>query len=129
MNRTNQALLSGAVIAAATMLSVGIVSAYRGDPNVQGPNYNPERHTAMTSALASEDYAAWKSLMAGKDRVATLITEETFPRFVEAHRKMLAGDKAGADAIRAELGLGQGKGNGNGHGRRAGHNGDCPYMQ
>jgi len=108
------------------------VSAYQGDPNVQGPNYSAERHEAMTQAFASKDYTAWKNLMSQNSRqgrVMEKVTAENFAKFAEAHDKALAGDAEGAKAIRAELGLGQkngegqgryGKGNGNGQGKGAG---------
>ena len=43
--------------------------------------------------------------MAGKSRVTEVINESNFTQFAEAHRLGRAGDVAGVDAIRAELGL------------------------
>lgn len=116
-----QTLSLGAAVAFGSLaLTTGAVSAYRGDPNVQGPNYTVERHQAMTQALESNDYQAWKSLMTGKGRFTQVVNEGNFARFAEAHRLMLAGDTAWAQKIRAELGLGlqNGQGRGQGQGTR-----------
>ncbi|XLQ20722.1 MAG: hypothetical protein ACKUBY_03020 [Candidatus Moraniibacteriota bacterium] len=105
-------------------------NAYQGDYTKQGPNYSEERHTTMTQAFESGDYNTWKGQMDGRGRVTAVVTEENFARFAEAHRLGLAGDTAGADAIRAELGLrtsngekgGHGYGKGEGQGRGQGEN-------
>ncbi len=97
-----------ALVAVMTAGLATSVFAYQGDPNVQGPNYTSERHTAMTVAFEKGDYNAWKELMAGKGRVSQVINEGNFAKFAEAHKLALSGDTAGASAIRAELGLGQG---------------------
>ncbi len=111
---------TGALILGAITLLPQTISAYKGDPNVQGPNYTQERHDAMTQAFANKDYNAWKTLMDGKG-ASRRITAENFSRFAEAHQLSLEGKTAEAAAIRAELGLGQqngsGMGQGNGQGR------------
>lgn len=113
-----QILSLGAAIALGSLaLMVGAVSAYRGDPNVQGPNYTVERHQAMTQAFEDGNYQAWKDLMAGKGRATQVVNEGNFARFAEMHRLMLAGDTAGAQKIRAELGLGMQNGQGRGQGQ------------
>lgn len=97
------------------------VFAYRGDPNVQGPNYSPERHTAMTKAFENNDYNAWKNLMQGKGRVTQVVNEGNFAKFAEAHKLALEGKTEEAESIRRELGLGlrNGSGQGMGYGRNA----------
>ena len=82
------ALILGAGVLLATTSGV---LAYRGDPNVQGPNYNPERHEAMTKAFENNDYNTWKELMQGKGRVTQVVNEENFARFAEAHKLALEG--------------------------------------
>ena len=134
-------------------LAVSSVSAYRGDPNVQGPNYSAERHEAMTQAFANRDYTSWFNLMSQntrKGRVVDVVNADNFATFAEAHEKALAGDTEGSVALRAELGLGlrngqgrgqygQGRGRGNGQGKRNGQGngqgrgqgrdqGNCPYV-
>lgn len=115
----------GAAILGAGMLLVTASSAfaYRGDPSVQGPNYTPERHEAMTKAFENNDYNAWKAQMQGKGRVTQVVNEGNFARFAEMHRLNLAGDTEGATKIRTELGLGlrdgSGYGQGSGYGRNA----------
>ena len=97
------------------------VFAYRGDPSVQGPNYTPERHEAMTQAFAKNDYNAWKSQMQGKGRVTQVINEGNFARFAEMHRLNLEGKTEEAAKIRTELGLGQRDGSGSGYGQGEGY--------
>ncbi len=98
------------------------VSAYQGDPNVKGPNYTTERHTAMTKAFENNDYNAWKELMAGRGRATQVINEGNFSRFAEAHKLALEGKTEEAKKIRAELGLGLRNGDGQGRGMGRGAN-------
>jgi len=93
-----------------------VANAYQGDHTKQGPNYSQERHEAMTQAFNNNDYNAWKEQMDGRGRVTEVVTEENFAKFAKAHRLGLAGDTAGADAIRAELGLRTSNGEKGGHG-------------
>lgn len=84
--------------------------AYRGDPNIQGPNYSEERHTAMTQAFENNNYQAWKNIMQGnKGRVLEVINENNFAQFAKAHKLALEGKTQEANMIRAQLGLGQGQ--------------------
>lgn len=93
--------------------------AYRGDPNIKGPNYSAERHEAMTKAFENKDYNAWKNLMQGKGRVTQIINEKNFAQFAKAHTLALSGKIDEANKIRQELGLGlkNGKNQGCGMGR------------
>ncbi len=120
MNKQTMLLGATALIVGAAVLIPQSALAYKGDPNVQGPNYTAERHEAMTEAFANKDYVAWKALMNGKG-VTRRVTAENFARFAEAHELALQGKTTEANAIRAELGLGQqngsGMGQGNGNGR------------
>lgn len=113
-----QLLTLGAL--AVVLGTVGVTAnsafAYRGNPAVQGPNYTPERHTAMEQAMDAKNYTAWKTLMNGRGRVTQVVNESNFAKFVEAHELAEAGKTAEANAIRAELGLGQGQGAGRGYG-------------
>lgn len=113
----NKTMIIGAtalVLGVATLLPQ-TVSAYKGDPTVQGPNYTQERHEAMTQAMAKKDYNAWKALMDGKG-VTRRVTAENFAKFAQAHELALAGKTTEANALRAELGLGQHNGSGMGSG-------------
>ena len=98
------------------------VSAYQGNPNVKGPNYTTERHTAMTKAFENNDYNAWKELMAGRGRATQVINEGNFSRFAEAHKLALEGKMDEAKKIRTELGLGLRNGDGQGRGMGRGAN-------
>lgn len=116
MNKKTLILGAAALVLGAAAILPQTVSAYKGDANVQGPNYTPERHEAMTKAFANKDYNSWKTLMNGKG-VARKVTAENFAKFALAHELSLQGKTAEANAIKAELGLGLGTGQGNGHGR------------
>jgi hypothetical protein len=91
--------------------------AYRGDPNVKGPNYTPERHEAMLKAFEKKDYTAWKNLIGGRP-ITQKINASNFSKFVQMRNLMLQGKTAEANKIKAELGLGQGLGAGAGRGYR-----------
>ena len=80
--------------------------AYRGDPNIQGPYYSPEKHEAMLKAFENKDYNSWKNLKQGRVRVSQVINEQNFSRFAEMHKLMLEGKTEEANKIRQELGLG-----------------------
>ena len=105
--------LVGAVVTPQAIL------AYKGDPNVKGPNYTVERHEAMEKAFDTNDYEAWKIQMAGRGRVMEVVNAQNFSKFAEAHNLAEQGRISEANAIRSELGLGNGtgRGQGNGYGR------------
>lgn len=108
-------VMGGAVLAPQAAL------AYKGDPNIKGPNYTEERHEAMEKAFENKDYNAWSKLMEGKGRVTQVINAQNFAKFAEAHELAEQGKTAEAKKIRTELGLGlqngSGKGQGMGYGR------------
>jgi hypothetical protein len=116
MKKTILGLGALAVILGGAIAFTSRSQAYRGDPNVKGPNYSQERHDAMQKAFENNDYEAWKSLMAGRGRVMQVINKDNFAKFAEAHRLMLEGKTAEAQKIRTELGLGLKNGNGSGRG-------------
>ena len=121
MNKTKKVVLGLGAIALILGVSgamASTASAYRGDPNVKGPNYSTERHTAIESAFETNDYLAWKNLMQNKSRVTQVINEDNFAKFAEAHRLAEKGDLEGAKKIRQELGLGLKNGSGQGMGNR-----------
>ena len=102
-----------AVLGVAGIMGIGTSAlAYQGNPNIQGPNYTPERHLAVEKAFDTNNYASWKELMQGRGRVTEVINASNFSRFSEAHRLAEQGKIAEANAIRAELGLGNGIGKG-----------------
>lgn len=117
----NKILLSVAFLLGGVLVLPSVVDAYRGDPNVQGPNYTEERHEAITTALENKDYDTWSENMQGRG-VAEKVNEGNFAKYIEAHQLSLQGDTEGAAQVRAELGLGNGQrlqnGNGTGVGMR-----------
>ncbi len=119
MNKQTMLLGATALIIGAAVLIPQTALAYKGDPNVQGPNYTPERHEAMTEAFANKNYEAWKAQMNGRG-ITRRITAENFAKFAEAHELALQGKTTEANAIRAKLGLGQHNGSGMGQGNSQG---------
>lgn len=103
-------------VLALAMVVVGTAEAYRGDPNVKGPNYSADRHATMEKAFAAGDYETWKSLMSGRGRASQVVTKENFPKFVQARELASQGKTEEARALRQELGLGLGQGQGKGGG-------------
>jgi len=123
---TKTRILTGLSLLTLTgLMIVPVASAYRGDPNVQGPNYSAERHEAMTQAFENNDYEAWKAQMQDRGRVTQVVNESNFERFAQAHKLAQEGKLDEAKQIRQELGLGlqngsgygSGQGNGQGYGR------------
>ena len=103
-------VIGGAVFIPQTVL------AYRGDPDVKGPNYTEERHTAMEKAFENKDYNAWKTLMAGRGRATQIVNAQNFAKFAEAHELAEQGKTEEANKIKTELGLGLHNGSGMGQG-------------
>jgi hypothetical protein len=125
MNKKTIFLGVAALVLTGMAFYPSMVEAYQGEPGVQGPNCDPERHEAMLSAFENNDYNSWKEQMQGRGRVADLVTEDNFGRFAEAHRLALEGDTEGAAQIREELGLGMRNQDGQGYrgGNRDGSHG------
>ncbi len=117
MNKQILTFAALTLIAGGILLAPQIASAYQGNPNIKGPNYSQERHTAMEKAFETNDYNAWKNLMQNRGRVTQIINEKNFAKFAEAHRLAEAGKLQEAAKIRLELGLGNGANCGNGMGR------------
>ncbi|NOQ37423.1 hypothetical protein GQ472_00915 [archaeon] len=107
------------------IVSTGVASAYRGDPSIQGPYCDEERHDTMENAFETSDYESWYQLMTENGRhprVADVVTESNFEIFAQAHEAAENGDHELAAELRAELGLnnGQGPRDGTGHGKGMG---------
>ncbi|MEA3515155.1 MAG: hypothetical protein U9R34_06765 [Nanoarchaeota archaeon] len=114
-----------ALMVVGIIASTSLVSAYRGDYSVKGPNYNEERHEAMEAAFDQPNYQEWYALMTEDGRhprVVDVVTESNFADFVKAHEAGESGDYETAASLRAELGLnnGQGPGDGTGFGQGMG---------
>ena len=105
-----------ALILGGLVISPKIAEAYQGNPNVKGPNYSVERHTAMEKAFDNKDYNSWKNLMVGRGRATQVVNAQNFAKFAEAHELAEEGKTAEANKIRAELGLGLHNGTGIGQG-------------
>lgn len=116
MNKTSILLGLTALIIGGAVIAPQVVLAYRGDPNVKGPNYTEERHASMEKAFETKDYNTWKTLMAGRGRATRIVNAQNFARFAEAHELAEQGKITEANKIRAELGLGLQNGSGMGQG-------------
>lgn len=95
------------------IISTGIVSAYRGDYSVKGPEFTEERHEAIEKAFETNDYDAWYSIMSENERnsrVTSIVNKENFNIFVKAHEAGENGDYETASKLRTELGLNNGIG-------------------
>lgn len=122
---TSKKILGGlgmlALVLGVSYFSADIASAYRGNPEVKGPNFSTERHEAMEKAFETNDYTAWVNLMPKQSRITQVINKDNFAKFSEAHNLAEKGDLAGAQKIRQELGLGLK----NGQGFNRGNGGNC----
>ena len=116
MNKTSILLGLSALVIGGAVIAPQAVLAYRGDPNVKGPNYTEERHEAMEKAFENKDYNAWKTLMAGRGRVTQVVNAQNFAKFAQAHELAEQGKTDEANKIRTELGLGLHNGTGMGQG-------------
>jgi hypothetical protein len=117
MNKKALLLGFSALVIGGALIAPQAALAYRGDPNVKGPNYTEERHEAMEKAFETKDYPAWKNLMQGKGRVTQVINKDNFAKFTEAHELAEQGKSAESLKIRQELGLGLQNGSGQGMGQ------------
>jgi hypothetical protein len=122
MNKKSILLTGAAILVLAGLILAPKISAYQGEPGVQGPNCTPERHEAMEKAFENRDYNAWKDLMQGKGKVTQVINDDNFARFAEARQLAQEGKADEAKEIRAELGLGLKNGSGKGQGQGYGKN-------
>lgn len=110
----NKNLLLGMLaIFVISVASLGAVWAYRGNPQVQGPNYDADVHEQLEAAIEAGDYDAWVQTrednnLPMRGRMFQVINADNFDKYVELHEANEAGDTEKADAIKAELGLGQG---------------------
>lgn len=114
----NFILASGIVSAILLVTTQNKALAYRGDPNVQGPNCTTERHEAISKAIESGDYETWNNLKQGRGRVSQVINKDNFAKFAQAYKLAKEGKLEEAAKIRAELGLGFGGNGGVGNWRQ-----------
>lgn len=108
MKKTLITLGTVALVLGGLFMIPNTISAYRGDPGIEGPNCTEERHQEMEQAFESSDYQAWRNLMQGKGRVVPIVNEDNFAQFAEAHRLAEEGKVEEAKQIRQDLGLGIG---------------------
>ena len=101
------------------LLAAGTAMAFQGNPMnsetpvEERPNYNPELHEQMETAIENQDYDAWIQLrednnMPMRGKIFSVINEDNFYLFSELHEARESGDLDRMQEIRDELGLGQG---------------------
>jgi len=130
-------LLGMLAIFIVSIASLGAVLAYRGNPDVVGPNYDAEVHEQLETAMDAGDYDAWVQIRKDNNlpmqgRMFQVINADNFDKYVEMHKANLAGDTVKSDAIKAELGLGQGMqkhGNSQGKGMHKGTSSESGLRQ
>jgi hypothetical protein len=150
MNKMNKTIFFGlGLLFVIGLASLASVFAYKGDPTIQGPNYDADVHEQLEAAIESGDYDAWivirqENNLPMNGKIFQVINEDNFDKYTALHEAMEDGDYESANAIKAELGLGQGmmkRGNGNvaGQGRMSGQGsgqgkvaggyaGNCPMI-
>ncbi len=113
MKQNNKTIFAMLALLLVGIVAAGIVAAYRGDSDTQGPYYNEELHDQIEQAIEDRDYDLWISLreennLPMRGRIFSVINEDNFDLFAQMHEAMEDGDLETADSIRAQLGLGQG---------------------
>lgn len=103
-------ILSTFAVLALGAVVVTTAFAFQGDSSKKGPNHTEAMETAMTKAITSGDYEAWKNLMTPGCKAVTVVTKEKFPQFAKMWELERAGNNIEASKIRTELGLGIGMG-------------------
>ncbi len=116
-----------------SVISLVAVFAYKGDPDVQGPNYDADVHEQLEAAIEAGDYDAWLKIRQDNNlpmygRMFQVINKENFDLYRQMHLAMEEGDTQTANEIRAELGLGQGMMQGRKNTNSATHQG-CQQAQ
>lgn len=107
------------------LLGTGMVFAYQGNPEVEGPNYTDERHETMQEAFDTNNFELWYSTMSEnvKGRILEIVNKDNFDIFTEAREATLSGDADKATELKQSIGLsagqhdGQGQGSHNGQGK------------
>jgi hypothetical protein len=102
-----------AVLTVSIVALAGITYAYKGNPDVKGPNYDAAVHEQLEAAMDAGNYDTWLKIrqdnnLPTKGRIFQVINKDNFDKYAKLHQANLAGDTTKVDAIRAELGLGQG---------------------
>jgi hypothetical protein len=106
------------------LLVVGLVSAYKGDNSIKGPEYSEERCSLMQETFENLDYNSWKEIMSEnsrKGKILEVINEDNFEIFVEMHQAKINSDFEKVNELRQELGLNNGLGLKNDEGFKQGN--------
>jgi len=95
---------------------LGIKKPFKKGPGKFGhrPGPDPEKREAVNKALENGDYNAWKSAAGEDNPVTKEVTEDEFPRLIEAHDLLQEGEQKFKESrqIMEELGVKKGPGQG-----------------
>ncbi len=105
--KNNKYLYGLLTFAAVSILATSSAYAYQGDSTKKGPNYSPDKEAAITTAINSNDYEAWRKLMPANSGVVQKVNKENFSKYTTMWKLEKSGNKVEASKIRKELGLGQ----------------------
>jgi hypothetical protein len=111
MNKKSK-IISSVLVLLSFVLILGTVSAYRGDVNVTGNNYDPVVHQNIRNSIEQGDYQAWYSLVSVRDnnsRITDHITKDNFEEYSLAYMESVSGNSTLLEQFRLSLGLGQGQ--------------------
>jgi len=103
-------LVGSSILVVLLVASVAFAQGFDQDSQRPNPRVAPEIHEQIIAAVESGDYALWLQVHEDNDlpvrpKIAEVINEENFDRFVEMHAAMKSGDKETAKTIAEELGL------------------------
>lgn len=76
--------------------------------SMTGRNFDSERHAQMQEILDTTNFTAWKDLISKTpmgSKILEVVNENNFSQYVEMQKLFRSGDRTGAEAIRAKLGL------------------------
>jgi len=103
-------IIGASLVLLSFILTLGFVSAYRGDVTKVGPYYDQEVHDNIQAAIKDGNYQAWHDLMLtrGNSKITTVVNEDNFSEYSAAYLEALSGDSTSLISFRESLGLGSG---------------------
>ncbi|GEM_PF-5970015 len=103
-------IIGASLVLLSFILTLGFVSAYRGDVTKAGPYYDAEVHDNIQAAIKDGNYQAWRDLMLtrGNSKITTVVTENNFSEYSAAYLDALSGDSTSLINFRESNGFGSG---------------------
>lgn len=100
------------------LVSTASVFSYMGNPSIEGPHSDEQRHELMQKAFEENNYQLWLEQMTIEGKkygVLNKVNESNFEKFAQMRKAYLSGDNEKANELRVELGLGLKNKNGSGN--------------